>query len=133
MGYQLMSLALAFEGVSDRARLTLAIMGRAAYDPGQKTPHPACLYWAGTDKLIREVLQVEPEQCSPSERRAHARTVQRALAELREAGAIEVEKIGRRGYHSEYRLLIGPGTLPGLEPVDNSDVGASKRRRSGNL
>ncbi len=103
--------------LSDRARVVLFHMAIAALDTDNGET-PAATWWKGLDSLILDVLGLDPGELSSTAKKTAFRKIQRAVQELREAGAIELLQQGHNGHPSVYRVCSQPVLLR-QNPVDN--------------
>lgn len=119
MGIRLIGSALMpdWSGLSDRAFRVLIHMAYTAKDTATNG-HAAATHWAGHEALIIAVLGLDPDQLSDAEREAADKKIQRAIRELKAAGALEVISSGSRGRVPVYRLHVHP--WEDTKPVDNS-------------
>jgi hypothetical protein len=116
MGAHLVSQALArWTHVSDRAFRVLIRMAVTALDNPSKG-RPAAVYLGGRDLLA---MTLRTEKSTP---RTRNRAVQRALAELSEAGAIKHVRGGWAGQNAVYRL-----TLDGVRSIDEHPSGPERK------
>lgn len=104
--------------LSDRARLILIHMSYVAKDTSSNG-HAAGVYWAGHKTLMINVLGIDPDQLTEQEFDAADAKIQRAMRELRHAGAVTVLRSASRGSNTEYEVTPGrfPGTVASPDPV----------------
>lgn len=125
--------------LSDRARLVLVQMCYVARDHGTPT-QPARQYFAGHRALILNVLGKDPDTLSKSNLDTSEKYIQRAIQELRKAGAITLVHAAAPRQNAVYE--VHPNNFPGLNqeplPVDNSqpppvDNSRPARRNGGHI
>lgn len=113
MGIRLVGEALnpSWSQLSDRARLVLLHMAYSAKDTSSNG-HAAGTYWAGHATLIVSVLGLDPDELDRLKLENAEKMIQRAVRELRLAGAISTIATGSRGSNAVYQLH--PDRYPGL-------------------
>ena len=93
MGIRLVGAALSanWVNVSERARLVLAQMCYVAKDVSTNGHAPGT-YWGGHQSLIVLVLGLDPKALSDAELGVAERKIRRAVQELKDAGAITLNR-----------------------------------------
>lgn len=123
MGIRLVGLALnpSWCVLSDRARLVLLQMCYVARDLGTAQTAGG-QYFGGHANLIISVLGKDPDALDEAALRTAKRTIERAIKELKDAGAVTVVSSSARHHQAVYGLH--PNRFPNLGeeplPVDNS-------------
>lgn len=87
--------------LSSPARLVLAIMCRVALDTANANGDKPALYFGGHEMLVLHLTGASP---SDPGFRAGKRKVERAVSELRAAGAVRLERAGRPGRNAVYEV-----------------------------
>lgn len=98
-------------------RLVLVTMAHTAHDTANGNGHAAGEYWGGHDVLMATVLGDIPNPGTTEYNNAK-KLIQRAVATLIEAGAIERTAAAHRGRQARYKVVLNV-SQPAL-PVDNS-------------
>ena len=131
MGIRLVGLALnpSWCVLSERARLVLLQMCYVARDLGTAQTASG-QYFGGHANLIISVLGKDPDALTRSNRETCERSIQRAIKELKQAGAVSLVTASAPGHQAVYALH--PNRFPNLGqeplPVDNSDAPANNTR-----
>ena len=126
MGIRLVGLALnpSWCVLSERARLVLVQMCYVARDLGT-SQQAGGQYFGGHRALIISVLGKDPDALSESNLRTNEKYIQRAIQELKKAGAVTVVTAGARRHRGLARRRLAqrgadllparPGEVPGGE------------------
>lgn len=130
MGIRLVGHALnpSWAGLSDRAARVLVQMCYVAKDTATNG-HAAGVYWAGHSTLIIAVLGLDPDQLTAKQLEAAEKAIQRAMRELREAGAVSVVSAAARGRNAVYQLH--PDRYPGMPAPDTDQPEPATPTRNG--
>lgn len=106
--------------LSANARLVLVAMCLQARDTATPVA-PAATFWGGHDDLILRLRGEIPDPGTPQYRTA-VKQMQRIVAELIEAGAVERVGGGYRGHRTEYRVMPHAYMQPVLPERPSSNI-----------